>query len=227
MLLLVVNTTAYAYSTDSVQNNELSLFLCSNDEIIVNYTENQEKDAKRVIKYLELIPSEMKKGTKSIYLLDYPNGNVAGTATDEEIFLYEIESYDYDTQKHIICHEIAHNWKNYIIRYKLVDYELTAYSEAVILDNNYISDYSKVSIIEKGNYSEDFADSVSMFVNDSNKLQRKYPNRYNYINNLLFEHKKEELKEKFKKYQDRVECLVFFVRRLLLNGKVWWKRKNG
>ena len=67
----------------------------------------------------------------------------------------------------------------------MLDYHYTDYSEAVRKDNNYISSYSKKYIIEKNNYSEDFADSVAKYLISNKKLSKKYSNRQAYIEQML------------------------------------------
>ena len=71
------------------------------------------------------------------------------------------------------------------MQYKVLDYHYTDYAEAVKEDNNYISSYSKKYIIEKNNYSEDFADSVAKYLINNKKLSEKYSNRQEYIEQIL------------------------------------------
>ena len=161
MLFFVFNNVqATENKIDGSVQSELSLFLCPNDNIKIYYDEETEGIPKTISNYLEKVPAEMKLGTKQIILLSYKNENVAGVAKDETIYLYDFNSYSTSTQKYIIYHEVAHNWGNYLMQQKILDYSYTEYSEVVKKDNNYITDYSKSYIKEKGRYSEDFADAV-------------------------------------------------------------------
>ena len=71
------------------------------------------------------------------------------------------------------------------MQYKVLNYHYTDYAEAVKEDNNYISSYSKKYIIEKNNYSGDFADSVAKYLINNKKLSEKYSNRQEYIEQIL------------------------------------------
>ena len=200
MLFFVFNNVqATENNIDGSVQSELSLFLCPNDNIKIYYDEETERIPKTISDYLEKVPAEMKLGTKQIILLSYKNENVAGVSKDETIYLYDFNSYSTSTQKYIIYHEVAHNWGNYLMQLKIIDYGYTEYSEVVKKDNNYITDYSKSYIKEKGRYSEDFADAVAEYLKNKNSFSKKYTNRANYIEKII---KKQKLKELFKNMQE-------------------------
>lgn len=155
-----------------------------NDGIEYVYNKKILKSKEIVIGIIEEVPKEIKSGTKQIFL-HQSSDNVAGIAKDEKIELYNFEKYDDDTQKHIIYHELAHLWGRKLMQYKMLDYHYTDYQEYVKLDNNYVTKYSKEYIIEKNNYSEDFADSVAQYLINKEKFVLKYPNRATYILQLL------------------------------------------
>ncbi|MBE5821652.1 MAG: hypothetical protein E7311_03565 [Clostridiales bacterium] len=168
--------------------NELELFLYTNEK-----TQNQleiqyqnEEDLTNVISLLKEIPPEIVDCVDKLVLYDNEvEENVAGISKDRTVKLYDFSNYCVATQKHIICHEFAHIWGNKLMQYKVLDYHYTDYAEAVKEDNNYISSYSKKYIIEKNNYSEDFADSVAKYLISDKKLSKKYSNRQAYIEQML------------------------------------------
>lgn len=186
VLILIVNSQ---YIVDKVPvQNELELFLYTNEK-----TQNQlkiqyenEEDLKNVVNLLKEIPPEIVDCVDKLVLYDNEvEENVAGISLDRTIKLYDFSNYCVATQKHIIYHEFAHIWGNKLMQYKVLDYHYTDYAEAVKEDNNYISSYSKKCIIEKNNYSEDFADSVAKYLISNKKLSEKYSNRQEYIEQML------------------------------------------
>lgn len=168
--------------------NELELFLYTNDN-----TQNQleiqyqnKDDLTDVVSLLKEIPPEIVNCVDKIVLYDEEvEKNVAGVSKERTVKLYDFSSYCVATQKHIIYHEFAHIWGNKLMQYKVLDYHYTDYAKAVKQDNNYISNYSKQYIIEKNNYSEDFADSVAKYLISGKKLSKKYSNRQEYIEQIL------------------------------------------
>lgn len=156
-----------------------------NDGIEYVYDQNELSSKEIVVEILKEVPKELKMVVKQIFIYQELNGNVAGVAKDEQIELYNLEQYDKETQKYIVYHEIAHLWGRKLMQYKVLDYHYTDYAEAVKKDNNYISSYSKKYIIEKNNYSEDFADSIAKYLISNKKLSKKYSNRQAYIEQML------------------------------------------
>lgn len=132
--------------------------------------------------------------------MPYRDENIAGKVKNYTIYLYDFEGYQTSTQKYIIWHEVGHIWENYLRQVKLLDYELTDYSESVKNDKNYITEYSKKYIIEKDRYSEDFADAVAEYILNKDEFGSKYANRAKYIENLIMNQRKKELKEKFSSF---------------------------
>ncbi len=186
MMILIINNNSVIGKVPV--KNELELFLYTNEK-----TQKQleiecqnEEDLTNVISLLEEIPPEIVGCVDKLVLYDNEvEENVAGVSKDRTIKLYDFSSYCVANQKHIIYHEFAHIWGNKLMQYKVLDYHYTDYSEAVRKDNNYISNYSKKYIIEKNNYSEDFADSVTKYLISDKKLSEKYSNRQAYIEQML------------------------------------------
>ena len=186
MMILIINNNSVIGKVP-VQN-ELELFLYTNEktqkQLEIEY--QNEEDLTKVISLLEEIPPEIVDCVDKLVLYDNEvEENVAGVSKDRTIKLYDFSSYCVATQKHIIYHEFAHIWGNKLMQYKVLDYHYTDYAEAVKKDNNYISSYSKKYIIEKNNYSEDFADSVAKYLISDKKLSKKYSNRQAYIEQML------------------------------------------
>ena len=169
-------------------HNELEFFVYTNEkiqnQIKIEY-QNQD-DLTDVISLLKEIPPKIVDCVDKIVLYDNEKEkNVAGISKDRNIELYKFSSYCVAMQKHILYHEFAHIWGNKLMQYKVLDYHYTDYAKVVRKDNNYISDYSKKYIIEKNNYSEDFADSVAKYLISNKKLSEKYSNRQEYIEQML------------------------------------------
>ena len=186
MMILIINNNSVIGKVP-VQN-ELELFLYTNEktqkQLEIEY--QNEEDLTKVISLLEEIPPEIVDCVDKLVLYDNEvEENVAGVSKDRTIKLYDFSSYCVATQKHIIYHEFAHIWGNKLMQYKVLDYHYSDYAEAVKKDNNYISSYSKKYIIEKNNYSEDFADSVAKYLISNKKLSEKYSNRQEYIEQIL------------------------------------------
>lgn len=146
-------------------------------EIEIFYENDKEIESMK--KYLDKVPTTMLKGTKTIVLLDYENEDVAGTAINKTIRLYNFETYDKLTQKRILYHEIGHLWAVYLTKYNIIDYSLEEYKTYVELDNNYITKYSK------DNIREDFADAIAEYLINKESFSRKYKNRMKYIESIL------------------------------------------
>lgn len=186
MMILIINNNSVIGKVPV--KNELELFLYTNEktqkQLEIEY--QNEEDLTNVISLLEEIPPEIVGCVDKLVLYDNEvEENVAGVSKDRTIKLYDFSSYCVANQKHIIYHEFAHIWGNKLMQYKVLDYHYTDYSEAVRKDNNYISNYSKKYIIEKNNYSEDFADSVTKYLISDKKLSEKYSNRQAYIEQML------------------------------------------
>ena len=155
------------------------------NDIEYSYQINCIDEKEIIVNLLKEIPDKMKNGINQIILYQNDNGNIAGVTNDGIIELFDFSKYSKLTQKNILYHEVAHTWGRYLMNNKVLDYHYTEYQEYVRLDNNYISNYSKEYIIEKNNYSEDFADSVAQYLINKEKFILKYPNRAKYIIQLL------------------------------------------
>ena len=156
-----------------------------NHDIEYVYQIKNSEEKEFIVKLLKEIPDKMKNGIDQIILHLNNNGDIAGITNDGDIELFNFSKYSKVTQKYILYHELAHTWGRYLMNNKVLDYHYTQYQEYVKLDNNYVTKYSKNYIIEKNNYSEDFADSVAQYLINKEKFILKYPNRAKYILQLL------------------------------------------
>ena len=156
-----------------------------NHDIEYVYQIKNSEEKEFIVKLLKEIPDKMKNGIDQIILHLNNNGDIAGITNDGDIELFNFSKYSKVTQKYILYHELAHTWGQYLMNNKVLDYHYTQYQEYVKLDNNYVTKYSKNYIIEKNNYSEDFADSVAQYLINKEKFILKYPNRAKYILQLL------------------------------------------
>lgn len=169
-------------------HNELEFFVYTNEkiqnQIKIEY-QNQD-DLTDVMRLLKEIPPKIVDCVDKIVLYDSEKEkNVAGISKDRNIELYKFSSYCVATQKHILYHEFAHILGNKLMQSKILDYHYSDYAKAVKKDNNYVSTYSKKYIMEKNNYSEDFADSMAVYLIDSKKFKEKFGNRTEYIEKIL------------------------------------------
>lgn len=169
-----------------VPGEKLTTYITTFKNIKIIYSDKEKTVAKRVVSYLKKLPNTLLENVNTITMIPFENtSNIAGSTKDENIILYKFSKYSTSTQKNILYHEIAHVWANNLIAKKIIDYSYTDYAKAVINDNNFVSNYSKAYIDEKGRYNEDFADSVSFFFINQRSFKNKYPYRFEYINNLL------------------------------------------
>lgn len=181
-----------------VEGKSLSTYISTYKNVKIIYTTQEKNAAKRLISYLKKLPKNVLQNVNIISMIPYENtSNIAGVTKENSITLYKFSQYSATTQKNIIYHEIAHTWATYLMQKKVIDYSYTDYSTFVKADNNFVSNYSKEYIEEKGKYNEDFADSVAFYLMNQRSFKKKYPQRFVYINSLLklkIEEKTEEEK---------------------------------
>ena len=149
------------------------------------YYQNEE-DFNTLIETLEDVSNELLNSVNKIIL--YSNekeSNVAGITQNRTIRLYEFSKYSNSTRKRILYHELAHILGNELLENKIIDYDYTEYKKMVEKDGNYIDEYSKKYILEKNRYSEDFAESVAMYLINKENFEEKYKNRSEYIEKVL------------------------------------------
>lgn len=160
------------------------------DGIIIRVPENPKNliyDVKQVYGKLMLLPETLRNEISNINILDEGNGDdkywseklntnfsSAGTGGDNVINLYYLNrgGYEKEVPLELLSHESGHNDDNKNNVYYSHGSEWT---NAMKSDGNeYISDYAK---LQKNNH-EDYADSVKMFIENSDLMKNRYPNRY-------------------------------------------------
>ena len=67
---------------------------------------------------------------------------------------------------------------------KEIDYSYTTYQQVAEKDHKFVTTYAQNYAESNKRYSEDFADSVAFYFIDKN-FEKNYPNRANYIKELL------------------------------------------
>lgn len=181
-----------------VKDKKLSTYVSTFNNVKIIYSDKEKNAFKKLVSYLKILPKELLENVVAITMIPFENtSNIAGVTKDNEITLYKFSKYSTSTQKNIIYHEIAHTWARNLMNQKVIDHSYSDYSEVVAKDKNYVSNYSKSYIKDKGAYNEDFADSVAFFFINNKSFKKKYPYRFEYINSLakLREEKVEKKKE--------------------------------
>lgn len=172
------------YSFDELKNNN-KIYIKTVKNIPIIYTNKEQKAANEIQKIITSLPEQLLKNIKEIKLIPAKHkSKAAGITNYNKITLYKISSYSKSTIKNIVIHEIAHTWANDLISNKVLDYSYTDYQEVVNKDKKFPSKYAKEYVLD-GNYSEDFAESISFYFINSKSFSKKYPARAEYIKNIL------------------------------------------
>lgn len=170
------------------ENGLVKDYMLENEQTYVKTVENAKvvyttKDAKKIDYVAELIakmPEVTKTNLKEITLLPTEHTSRAAGITDyNKVTLYNLSTYTDKEIQRIVTHEIAHTWAHELRRTKVIDYSYTNFGNAVKTDGNTVTDYSKNSL------SEDFADSVALYLANADSFTKNFPARANYIANLF------------------------------------------
>ncbi len=163
-------------------------YMLENKQVYVKALENTKiiytsKDAKKIDYVIELIkkmPEVTKTNLKEITLLPTKHiSKAAGITNYNKVTLYSLSTYTDKEIQRIVTHEIAHTWAHELRKAKIIDYSYTSFGSAVKADGNAVTDYSKNSL------SEDFADSVALYLANADSFTKNFPARANYIANLF------------------------------------------
>jgi len=172
----------------SDENGLVEDFMLENKQAYIKTIENTKviytsKDAKKIDYISNLItkmPAKTKTNLKEITLLPVEHSSKAAGITDyNKVTLYNLSTYTDKEIQRIVTHEIAHTWAHELRKDKVIDYSYTNFGKAVKEDNNFVTNYSKNSL------SEDFADSVALYLADDSSFTKNFPARANYISSLL------------------------------------------
>lgn len=170
------------------ENGLVKDYMLENEQAYVKTVENAKvvyttKDAKKIDYVAELIakmPEVTKTNLKEITLLPTEHTSRAAGITDyNKVTLYNLSTYTDKEIQRIVTHEIAHTWAHELRKAKVIDYSYTNFGNAVKADGNVVTDYSKNSL------SEDFADSVALYLANADSFTKNFPARANYIANLF------------------------------------------
>ena len=170
------------------ENGLVKDYMLENEQAYVKTVENAKvvyttKDAKKIDYVAELIakmPEVTKTNLKGITLLPTEHTSRAAGITDyNKVTLYNLSTYTDKEIQRIVTHEIAHTWAHELRKAKVIDYSYTNFGNAVKADGNVVTDYSKNSL------SEDFADSVALYLANADSFTKNFPARANYIANLF------------------------------------------
>ena len=170
------------------ENGLVKDYMLENEQAYVKTVENAKvvyttKDAKKIDYVAELIakmPEVTKTNLKEITLLPTEHASRAAGITDyNKVTLYNLSTYTDKEIQRIVTHEIAHTWAHELRKAKVIDYSYTNFGSAVKADGNVVTDYSKNSL------SEDFADSVALYLANADSFTKNFPARANYIANLF------------------------------------------
>ena len=170
------------------ENGLVKDYMLENEQAYVKTVENAKvvyttKDAKKIDYVAELIakmPEVTKTNLKEITLLPTEHASRAAGITDyNKVTLYNLSTYTDKEIQRIVTHEIAHTWAHELRKAKVIDYSYTNFGSAVKADGNVVTDYSKNSL------SEDFADSIALYLANADSFTKNFPARANYIANLF------------------------------------------
>lgn len=179
-------TTFTYYIAD--ENGLIKGYMLESEQAYVRTVENTKivyttKDAKKidyVVELIEKMPTVAKINLKEITLLPAEHASKAAGITDyNKVTLYNLSTYTAKEIQRIVTHEVAHTWAHELRRAKIIDYSYTNFGNAVEADGNTVTDYSKNSL------SEDFADSVALYLANTDSFTKDFPARANYISSLF------------------------------------------
>ena len=170
-----------------VLGKKLDVYITTLNNIKIIYTDREKAAINTLKAYIKKAPKNTLVNLKEIKMIPYSNNaNIAGTTKDSVIILYNFSKYNTNTQKNIIYHEIAHTWAKSLMDNDVIDYSYTNYNEYVLKDNSYVSGYAKdFADGHDGRLSEDFADSIAFYIINQKSFKKQYPNRAEYIKELL------------------------------------------
>ena len=161
-----------------LENKQAYIKTLNNVKIL--YTSKDAKKIDYVSSLISNMPTKTKANLKELKLLPVNHSSKAAGITDyNKVTLYNLSTYTDKEIQRIVTHEIAHTWAHELRKNKVIDYSYTNFGTAVKADNNFVTNYSKNSL------SEDFADSIALYLADTDSFTKKFPARANYISNLI------------------------------------------
>ena len=173
------------YNLVGANNSSIKTYIKTVRNVSIIYTNKDEKVINDVEEIILSLPEKLLVNLDEIVLLPGKHNSGAAGITDyDKVSLYNLSTYSKATIKNIVIHEIAHTWAFDLMKNKVIDFSYTDYSEKVKLDKKFPSQYAKANV-QEGHFNEDFAESVSFYLINSESFTRKYPARAEYIKVLL------------------------------------------
>ena len=176
------------YNFDELKKN-YKTYIKTVKGITLIYTSKDSKTINKVEKIINELPEELLINVEEMKFIPAKHSSkAAGITKYNKISFYNLSSYSSSTLKNVVIHEISHTWAHELTKEKKIDYSYTDYRKAVEIDRRFPSKYAKTNVAV-GNYSEDFAESVSFYLMNIKSFTKKYPARAEYIENLLNDQK--------------------------------------
>lgn len=173
------------FKLDEVSDKDYKTYIDTVRNIEIIYTEKDKKSLKNIQKTLESVPEEITLNVNEIKLVPAKHASGAsGITKDDKVVIYNASKFGTKTLKNIILHEVAHTWSNKLIEDKKIDYSFTEYAKLLEGIKKFPSNYAKQNVL-KGNYSEDFAESVAFYYINTKSFAKKFPIRTQYIEKLV------------------------------------------
>lgn len=173
------------FKLDEVSDKDYKTYIDTVRNIEIIYTEKDKKSLKNIQKTLESVPEEITLNVNEIKLVPAKHASGAsGITRDDKVVIYNASKFGTKTLKNIILHEVAHTWSNKLIEDKKIDYSFTEYAKLLEGIKKFPSNYAKQNVL-KGNYSEDFAESVAFYYINTKSFAKKFPIRTQYIEKLV------------------------------------------
>ena len=173
------------YKFEELKKSNTKTYIKTIKGVTVIYTSKDAKSIKTLEEIISSLPDKLLVNLKEIRLIPAKHSSkAAGITKYNKITLYNLSSYSKSTIKNIVIHEIAHTWAYDLIKDKAIDYSYTDYKKVVDSEKKFPSTYAKENV-KNGNYSEDFAESVSFYLINTKSFEKKYPARADYIKELL------------------------------------------
>lgn len=173
------------YTFEEMKNSKNKIYIKTVKNVSIIYTEKEKNSVKEIEKIINSLPNKLLTNLKEIKLIPAKHeSKAAGITKYNKITLYKLSSYSKTTIKNIVIHEIAHTWAYTLMQNKTLDFSYTDYQEVVNKDKKFPSNYAKENVAN-GDYSEDFAESISFYLINKMSFSKKYPARTEYIKKIL------------------------------------------
>lgn len=155
-------------------------YIITVDKTKVIYTDKDKKKINLVIDLIKNMPKNTKVNLTEMKLLPTDHASkAAGITNYDKITFYNLSKYSNSQIKNIVLHEVAHTWAHELRRQKVIDFNFTDFTKAANKDSKYVTNYAKTSP------SEDFAESISFYLIDTESFTKNFPERANYISSII------------------------------------------